>query len=146
MVDRYPGKAGRSEYGGGDGVVQRYSDGSSLELPGIASAAGEQAMLMRIAGARDFDPARVDLVGAALTEVDVAQMSAAELEAYQLDIALSARRAAERQELSDKTNGYILEPDQWVGEDASGGAGVTIDAVGTNADPNVGPSGPVRGA
>ena len=120
MAERYPGKAGRSEYGGGDGVVQRFEDGSSLELPGIASAAGEQAMLMRKAGMADFDPSRSDFVGLALTARDVANMSAAELEAYEADMKVSLKRAEERARLVAETNGYVLEPDNYVGESGEG--------------------------
>lgn len=126
MAERYPGK--RSEYGGGDGVVQRFEDGSSLELPGIASAAGEQAMLMRKAGMADFDPAREDFVGLALTARDVASMSAAELEAYEADMKVSVQRASERARLAAETNGYSEEPAQYIGEDGSGAGVEAFDA------------------
>jgi hypothetical protein len=141
MVDRFNGQ--RSEYGGGDGMPQRTPDGASLDLPGIASSAGERARLMRTAGIHDFDPARTDLVGVALTARDLSNMSAAEREAYELDLAISIKRASERQTLSDKTNGYILEPDQYIGENGELN-GVTIDQAGQNADPSSG--GPYEGS
>ena len=140
MAERYPGQ--RSEYGGGDGGPQRTPDGASLDLPGIASATGEVARLMRTAGIHDFDPARTDLVGVALTARDLSQMSAAEREAYELDMAVSINRAAERQTLADKTNGYILEPDQYIGENGELN-GVSVDSVGKNASPLEG--GPYEG-
>lgn len=133
MVERYSGE--RSEYGGGDGVVQRMPDGSSLDLPGIAASAGDRAMLLRKAGMNDFDPAANDLVGLALTARDVANMSSAEREAYEADLRESVRRAQERQRLMEETNGYIGEPAQYAGEDASGGAGVTGDMAGGSAAP-----------
>jgi hypothetical protein len=120
MAERYPGKDGRSEYGGGDGTVQRLPDGASLDLPGIASAAGVRAQLMRTAGMADFDPASEDLVGLAATGLDVSKMSAAQRAAYEIDLAVSARRAEERARLNARTNGYISEPDQYVGEEGSG--------------------------
>ena len=135
MAERYPGKAGRSEYGGGDGVIQRMPSGGSLDLPGIAASSGDRAMLMRKAGIHDFDPARSDFVGLAVTDRDLTLMGPAEREAYENDLLVSARRALERQELMASTNGYIAEPDQYVGEDASGGAGWTTDAAAQSADP-----------
>ena len=120
MAERYPGAAGRSEYGGGDGVPQRLPDGASIDLPGIASAAGERAALMRKAGIHDFDPGREDMVGLALTARDVANMSAAEREAYEADVRVSLARAEERERLNAATNGYISEPDQYTGESGEG--------------------------
>lgn len=127
MTERYPGK--RSEYGGGDGLVQRTADGSSVDLPGIASEPGTRAMLMRKAGMNDFDPSSSDFVGLALTTADVTKMSAAELEAYEADVRESLRRAAERERLMIETNGYIGESDQYTGEDVSG-AGGGVEAFG----------------
>ena len=118
MVDRYPGQ--RSEYGGGDGVPQRLPDGSSLDLPGISDKAGARARLMRAAGIRDYDPGRVDAVGAANTALSVGAMSAAQREAYEKDLELSNRRAEERAEMVQRTNGYSEEPDQYVGESGEG--------------------------
>lgn len=132
MVERYPGQ--RSEYGGGDGLVQRLSDGSSIDLPGIAASAGDRAMLMRKAGMNDFDPASSDFVGLALTARDVANMSAAEREAYEADVRVSLKRAAERERLMLETNGYIGEPEQYVGESGEG-AGVETSAAERNAAP-----------
>lgn len=116
MTERYPGAAGRSEYGGGDGTVQRLPDGASLDLPGIASASGKRAALLRKAGMNDFDPASADLVGMASTGLRVENMTAAQREAYQADLAESVRRSQERARLNAATNGYISEPDQYSGE------------------------------
>lgn len=122
-VERYPGK--RSEYGGGDGDPQRLPDGASLDLPGIASATGVRARIMRQAGIADFDPARGDLVGAANTGLDLSNLSAAQLEAYQKDLKLSVERAARRAEIDAKTNGYASEPESYVGESGEG-SGVAL--------------------
>lgn len=132
MAERYPGQ--RSEYGGGDGLIQRTPDGESIDLPGVAASTGDRAMLMRKAGAADFDPARDDLVGAALTARDRANMSEAELEAYESDLRVSAARAAERQRLMDETNGYIAEGSMYVGESGEMN-GVTGDMAEGNAAP-----------
>lgn len=121
MTERYPGQ--RSEYGGGDGLVQRLPDGASLELPGIASEPGASAMLLRKAGMADFDPGSSDFVGLALTTADVSKMSFAEREAYEADVRESLRRAAERERLNAETNSYISEPTQYQGEDVSGTGG-----------------------
>lgn len=121
MVERYPGK--RSEYGGGDGMPQRLPDGtpgSSLDLPGIASASGVRARLMRTAGLNDFDPAREDLVGAAATGLELSSMSEAQRAAYEADLRISVRRAEERKRLMEKTNGYIAEPEQYTGDSGEG--------------------------
>lgn len=117
MVERYPGVEGRSEYGGGDGTPQRLPDGEAIDLPGIASAAGVRARLMRSAGMADFDPARDDLVGLAATGLDVSKLSVAAREAYGVDLAVSLGRMQERERLALETNGYILEPEQYTGED-----------------------------
>jgi hypothetical protein len=124
-------------------MPQRTPDGASLDLPGIASSSGERARLMRTAGIHDFDPARTDLVGVALTAKDISRMSPAEREAYELDMAISIKRAGERQTLADKTNGYILEPDQYIGESGELN-GVTIDQAGANKSPLEG--GPYEGS
>lgn len=132
MAERYPGE--RSEYGGGDGIPQRGPAGESLDLPGIASSSGERARLMRTAGMADFDPARDDLIGAALSSIDVSKMSAAQREAYEADLALSVGRAQERARLMERTNGYIAEPDQYIGESGVDN-GVTKDMSEGNAAP-----------
>ena len=111
---RYPGQ--NSEYGGGDGTPQRFPDGESIDLPGIASATGERARLMRTAGIYDYDATRNDLVGLAQTGLDVSKMSDAQREAYEADLALSLARAQERERLQDATNGYIDELDKYEGE------------------------------
>jgi hypothetical protein len=82
-------------------------------------------------------------VGVALTARDLANMSEAEREAYELDMAVSIKRAAERQTLVDKTNAYILEPEQYIGENGEMN-GVTIDQAGQNASPLEG--GPYEGS
>lgn len=107
MVERYPGK--RSEYGGGDGDPQRSPDGTVLPLEDIPSATGVRARLMRIAGMADYDAGRSDLVGAADTAVPLSGMSFAQREAYEKDLELSKRRAAERARLNARTNGYLDE-------------------------------------
>lgn len=113
-TERYPGQ--RSEYGGGDGTPQRDGSGASLPLADLASqdVVGERARLMRTAGLHDFDPGASDLVGRA--GLDPSKMSFAEREAYEAEMAESARRAAQRAGLMDKTNGYIAEPDTYIGE------------------------------
>lgn len=116
MAERYPGRKGRSEYGGGDGTPQKDPSGAFLDLPGIASAAGVRARLMRTAGLNDFDPARTDLVGAADTGLDLSSMSEAQRAAYEADLALSVARAQERDRLRSRTNGYIEVPETYVGE------------------------------
>lgn len=139
MVDRYPGKAGRTEYGGGDGQPQRLPDGASLPLEDLASGSrvSERARLMRTAGMADFDPARVDDVGLALSALDVNAMSDAQREAYLSDLELSRRRRAERAALEARTNGYVSEPETYVGESGEGN-GVTTDMVERSADPSGG--------
>ena len=117
--ERYPGRAGRSEYGGGDGTPQRLPDGGSLDLPGIAAATGQRARLLRTAGLNDYNSGRKDLVGAADTGLDLSSMSDAQRAAYEADLQLSLERAAERERLRDKTNGYIDEPDQYSGDSVS---------------------------
>lgn len=118
MAERYPGKNGRTEYGGGDGSPQKAPDGSFLDLPGIASATGVRARLMRQAGAADFDPSAETLIGAANTGLDLSGMSNAQKEAYAADLGLSAERAARRAELARKTSGYSEEPSTYTGEGA----------------------------
>ena len=123
VVERYPGRKGRSEYGGGSGSPQRLPDGASLEsadgvfVVGGTKGVQRSAQLMRIAGLNDFDPAREDSVGATarFAGISTADMSAAELEAYEKDLALTQRRKAERKRLQDKTNGYIEEPGTYEG-------------------------------
>jgi len=103
--ERYPGQ--RSEYGGGDGSPQLMPDGSFIDLSGVASGVGRRARLMRTAGLNDYDAGRTDVVGAAATALEIGNMSAAQLAAYQKDMALSAARAEERARLNAQTNGYI---------------------------------------
>lgn len=124
MAERYPGK--RSEYGGGDGKPQRLPDGASIDLPGIPSAVGERARIMRQVGMRDFDPGQEDAVGLAASGLNPSAMSAAQRAAYEHDLEISKKRAAERAELSEKTNAYSEEVDQWVGES---GAGNSVDPI-----------------
>ena len=118
MAERYPGRKGRTEYGGGSGQPQRLPDGASLPLEDLASRSrvSERARLMRTAGIHDYDASRSDVVGAADTALEPSQMSFAEAEAYEKDLALSKRRAAERVRLRERTNGYIDEPDTYTGE------------------------------
>lgn len=66
----------------------------------------------------DFDATASTLVGR--SGLDPSKMSAAEREAYEAEVAESARREAERLRLADKTNGYILEPDTYIGESGEG--------------------------
>lgn len=106
MAERYPGKKGRTEYGGGDGSPQKGPDGSFLDLPGIAAATGARARLLRQVGMADFDPAADELIGAAATGLDVSDMSHAQQVAYETDLELSKVRAAQRAELAQKTSGY----------------------------------------
>lgn len=117
-TERYPGQ--RSEYGGGDGTPQRDGSGASLPLTDLASGdvVSERARLMRTAGLADFDATASTTVGRA--GLDPSKMSAAEREAYENDVRESARREAERKGLVDKTNGYILEPDTYIGESGEG--------------------------
>jgi hypothetical protein len=131
-IQRYPGK--RSEYGGGDGQPQRMPDGSSLPLSDLASGSrvSERARLMRSAGISDFDAGRNDLVGLAATGLQPSEMNAAELAQYEKDLALSERRQDERTKLAEKSNDYINEPDQYVGEDSSGASG-GVEAFGGGA-------------
>jgi hypothetical protein len=117
MAERYPGQ--RSEYGGGDGQPQRGPDGALLPIEELAASqrVSERARLMRTAGMHDYDPAREDLVGAANTALPVSGMSAAQREAYEKDLELSRRRAAERAALNEKTNGYLDgAPDSYTGD------------------------------
>jgi len=75
---------------------------------------------MRTAGLHDFDPAAADergLVDAVVNGgLDVSGMSAAQKAAYEVDLARTEAIRAERAKLVDKTNGYIEEPDRYVGE------------------------------
>lgn len=129
-IERYPGK--RSEYGGGDGQPQRDPSGGSLPLADLASSSrvSERARLMRSAGINDFDPARSDLVGLAATGLNPNEMNAAEFAQYEKDLALSNLRAAEREKLSDASNDYINEPEQYVGESGEGNG---VEAFGDGA-------------
>lgn len=123
--DRYADlpEGGRSEYGGGE-VPQRYPDGGSRPLPEIPSSVSEQARLMRQAGMNDYDPdPTTDIPLALLTGIDYSKMSAAQKEAYDLDMALYKERQARRARLQESTNGYIDEPDQYSGTDVSGSLG-----------------------
>lgn len=112
---RYPED---SEYGGGE-VPQRYPDGTSRPLSEIPGSVSERARLMRTAGINDYsaDPL-TDQVAAELTGLDYAKMSAAQKEAYDLDMVLKRERTSRREDLRTRTNGYIDEPDQYVGEPA----------------------------
>jgi len=113
-VSRYPGQD--SEYGGGDGSPQRFPNGASLPLnEGVGKSVGQRARLLRMAMAEDFDPAQVDAVGLANPDADK-KGSAAEAIALPTDQARTAHRAAQRERLMDKTNGYIAEPEQYEGE------------------------------
>ena len=123
--DRYADleNGGRSEYGGGE-VPQRYPDGSSRPLSEIPSSVSEQARLMRQAGINDYDPdPMTDMVASELTGLEYSKMSAAQKEAYDLDMVLKRERSARRSSLQERTNGYIDEPDQYVGERVDGSLG-----------------------
>ncbi|AWY04458.1 hypothetical protein SEA_ANNASERENA_2 [Microbacterium phage AnnaSerena] len=123
--DRYADlpEGGRSEYGGGE-VPQRYPDGSSRPLQDIPASVGERARLLRQAGMNDYsaDP-MTDLPAAALTGIEYAKMSAAQKEAYDLDMVLYRERQARRADLQERTNGYIDETAQFEGERVDGSLG-----------------------
>ncbi|QPX61846.1 hypothetical protein SEA_DANNYDE_2 [Microbacterium phage DannyDe] len=123
--DRYADleNSGRSEYGGGE-VPQRYPDGSSRPLEEIAGSTGERARLLRQAGINDYsaDP-MADLPAAALTGIEYSKMSAAQKEAYDLDMVLYRERQARRSGLQERTNGYIDETAQFEGERVDGSIG-----------------------
>ena len=123
--DRYADleNGGRSEYGGGE-VPQRYPDGSSLPFEEIPGAVSLRARLLRQAGINDYDPNPLsDLTASELTGLEYAKMSAAQKEAYDLDMVLKRERSARRSSLQERTNGYIDEPDQYVGERVDGSLG-----------------------
>lgn len=120
LKPRYPGK--RSEYGGTDGSPTRLPDGSQRDLTetSTAQSVSERARLMRTAGLADYDPTRTDSVGLVNDSRSLSEMSAAEQAQYELDYAETERRKAEREKLSDKTNTYIENPEQYVGEEVGG--------------------------
>ncbi|WNM69078.1 hypothetical protein SEA_ERUDITE_2 [Microbacterium phage Erudite] len=123
--DRYADleNQGRSEYGGGE-VSQRYPDGTSRPLEEIPASTGERTRLLRQAGMNDYDPDPMsDLPAAALTGIDYSKMSAAQKEAYDLDMVLYRERQARRADLQDRTNGYIDETAQFEGERVDGSLG-----------------------
>lgn len=120
--DRYADlpEGGRSEYGGGE-VPQRFPDGSSRDLVnGVVGSASERARLMRQAGMADYDPDPTsDMTIGELTALEISKMSAAQKAAYETDLLLARERAARRSSLQTRTNGYIDEPEQYVGEQVS---------------------------
>ena len=123
--DRYADleNGGRSEYGGGE-VPQRYPDGTARPLSEIPGSVSEQARLLRQAGMNNYaqDPL-FDLTASELTGIEYAKMSAAQKEAYDLDMVLKRERAARRASLQERTNGYIDEPDQYMGSRVDGSLG-----------------------
>ncbi|QPL15016.1 hypothetical protein SEA_HAUNTER_2 [Microbacterium phage Haunter] len=123
--DRYADlpEGGRSEYGGGE-VPQRYPDGTSRPLQDIPASVGERARLLRQAGMNDYDPDPMsDMPAAALTGIEYSKMSAAQKEAYDLDMVLYRERQARRSGLQERTNGYIDETAQFEGERVDGSLG-----------------------
>ncbi len=123
--DRYADleDGGRSEYGGGE-VPQRYPDGTSRPLSEIPGSVSERARLLRQAGMNDYsaDPLS-DLTASELTGLEYSKMSAAQKEAYDLDMVLKLERTRRREDLTSRTNGYIDEPDQYSGERVDGSLG-----------------------
>lgn len=121
-VDRYAGMedGGHSEYGGGE-TPQRFPDGSSRDLVnGVVGSASERARLMRTAGIHDYDPdPALDVTIGELTALEASRMSAAQRIAYEKDLVLSQERRRRRAELEVRTNDYIDEPEQYVGEPVS---------------------------
>lgn len=123
-VDRYADMpyGSHSEYGGGE-VPQRLPDGSSRDLVhGVVGSESERARLMRQAGMADYDPdalSDITVGEIAAMGVDVSKMSAAQRIAYENDMVLARERAVRRASLRERTNGYIDEPEQYVGEDVS---------------------------
>lgn len=123
--DRYADleNGGRSEYGGGE-VPQRYPDGSSRPLVSIPGSVSERARLLRTAGINDYDPDPMsDLTASELTGLEYSKMSAAQKEAYDLDMVLKRERSARRSDLETRTNDYIRETEQYVGERVDGSLG-----------------------
>ncbi len=123
--DRYADleNGGRSEYGGGE-VPQRYPDGSSLPFEEIPGAVSLRARLLRQAGINDYDPNPMsDLTASELTGLEYSKMSAAQKEAYDLDMVLKRERSARRADLEERTNDYIREPERYVGERVDGSLG-----------------------
>ncbi len=123
--DRYADleNGGRSEYGGGE-VPQRYPDGSSRPLESIPGSTSERARLLRQAGINDYsaDPLS-DLTVSELTGLEYSKMSAAQKEAYDLDMILKRERTARRGRLQEATNDYIYEVEQYQGERVDGSLG-----------------------
>ncbi|UYL85295.1 hypothetical protein SEA_HAGER_2 [Microbacterium phage Hager] len=123
--DRYADlpEGGHSEYGGGE-VPQRYPDGTSRPLQDIPASTGERARLLRQAGMNDYDPNPIsDMPAAALTGLEYSKMSAAQKEAYDLDMVLYRERQERRSSLQERTNGYIDETEQFSGDRVDGSIG-----------------------